>query len=210
MESGKNQLEPNTYSTKEREQVRDAVREKYAAVSSSAKGMFKYTTGREGALVLGYDEGILSGIPEDLLNSFCGVGNPFSIGEITPGSDILDIGCGTGLDLIVARKITGSEGRVCGIDITFEMIDKARSVFDSLGIDNIETIHVTSETLPFEDNGFDLVISNGAINLSPAKDEFFEEMYRVLRPGGKIQFADIVLEKELPSHLADSLEAWSQ
>ena len=80
--------------------------------------MFKYTTGREGALVLGYDEDLLTDIPKDLLNSFCGVGNPFAIGEIIPGSDILDIGCGTGLDLIVARKLTGSEGRVCGIDIT--------------------------------------------------------------------------------------------
>lgn len=172
--------------------------------------MFKYTTGHEGAQVLGYNNEILKDIPTELLNSFCGVGNPFSLGEIKPGSDILDIGCGAGFDLVVARTLAGADGRVCGIDITQEMIDRARRVFDSLDIDDIETIHVTSETLPFEDQGFDLVISNGVINLSPAKDELFQEMYRVLRPGGRIQIADIVVEKELPLHLVGSLEAWSQ
>ncbi len=179
-------------------------------MSSSAEGLFKYTTGHEGAQVLGYNNEILKDIPTELLNSFCGVGNPFSLGDIKPESDILDIGCGAGFDLVVARTLAGADGRVCGIDITQEMIDRARRVFDSLDIDDIETIHVTSETLPFEDQGFDLVISNGVINLSPAKDELFQEMYRVLRPGGRIQVADIVVEKELPLHLVGSLEAWSQ
>lgn len=159
---------------------------------------------------MGYDEEILRDIPVDLLNSFCGVGNPFSLGDIKAGSDILDIGCGAGFDLVVARKLAGADGRICGIDITQKMIDRARNVFEKLDLDDIETLHVTSETLPFEDQGFDLVISNGVINLSPAKDEFFQEMYRVLRPGGKIQIADIVVEKELPLHLVGSLEAWSQ
>ncbi len=190
--------------------MRDSVRKKYGAVSTSAEGLFKYKTGNEGAQILGYDQEFLQNIPDELLNSFCGVGNPLSLGDVVDGSDILDIGCGAGFDLVVARRLAGSGGRICGIDITPEMIERARGIFDQLGIEDIETIHVTSETLPFEDEGFDLVISNGVINLSPAKDEFFSEMYRVLRPGGKLQIADIIVEKELPPHLVGSLEAWSQ
>lgn len=201
---------PNTYTAEEREKVRGAIRRKYESVSTSAAGLFKYVTGREGAELHGYDRELVKQVPVEMLKSFCGVGNPFSLGDIEAGSDILDIGCGSGFDLIVARRLSGEGGRVCGIDITPEMIEQARRNFAELGIDDIETLHVTSETLPFEDEGFDLLISNGVINLSPAKDELFEEMYRVLRRGGRLQIADMVLQKDLPPDMAGSLESWSQ
>ncbi len=194
----------------EKQQIREAIREKYKKVSSTASGRFKYATGKEGAMALAYDHDLLKEMPEELLASFCGVGNPFSLGEITKGDDILDIGCGAGFDLYVARQKTGETGRVAGVDLTAEMLDKARSNLARLGQTDIETHLVEGEKLPFGDHSFDLVISNGVINLSPAKEELFAEIYRVLRPGGKVQIADMVLEKELPPQLASSLEAWSQ
>jgi len=179
-------------------------------VSSSADGLFKYQTGKAGAQALGYAADIIAEIPDDLLSSFCGVGNPFTLGEVVEGSDILDIGCGAGFDLIVARKKTGPDGRVCGVDLSPEMVGRARSNLEKLGMNDIETFVVLSENLPFQDSSFDLVISNGVINLSPAKDQLFAEIFRVLRPGGRLQMADIVLDCEPPSHITGSLEAWSQ
>lgn len=145
-----------------------------------------------------------------LLKSFCGVGNPFSLGEILPGNNLLDIGSGAGFDLYVAKRLVGEGGRVCGIDLTREMVDRARNNLAESGMNNIEITHVSSEEIPYHDDTFDTVISNGVINLSPCKQELFKEIFRVLKNGGKLQFADVVLEKELPGTLVGSLEAWSQ
>ena len=138
------------------------------------------------------------------------MGNPFSISKIGPGSSILDVGCGAGLDLIFSRFLTGDTGRVKGIDLTEEMISRARKNLAQAGITDVEIKHVDEDFIPYDDNEFDVVISNGVINLSPCKQKLFGEIFRVLKPGGRLQFADIVLEKELPSHMASSLEAWSQ
>ena len=173
-------------------------------------GKFGYPTGRAGAEALRYDPAFIHAAPPSLLNSFCGVGNPFSLGEIQPGSNVLDIGSGAGFDLYVAKRLTGESGRVCGIDLTSEMVDRARLSLAESGMDDIEVTHVSSEKIPYDDNTFDAVISNGVINLSPCKQELFQEIFRVLRKGGKLQFADVVLEKELPGTLVGSLEAWSQ
>ena len=206
----KNQFDLTAFSGEEKQQIRTAIQHKYASVASSASGYFKYAVGKEGAQLLGYSKEILDVIPDNLLNSFCGVGNPFTIAPLKNGDNVLDIGCGAGFDLIVASRLVGSAGRVYGVDLTPEMLTRAEKNLDSLNIDNVEVMPLSSELLPFPDNTFDVVISNGVINLSPAKPQLFTEIYRVLKPGGRLQFADIILERELPAHLAASVESWSQ
>jgi ubiquinone/menaquinone biosynthesis C-methylase UbiE len=179
-------------------------------VAISSEGKFAYPTGRAGAEALDYDPVFINEASPSLLESFCGVGNPFSLGEIQPGNNVLDIGSGAGFDLYVARRLAGNTGRICGIDVTREMVDRARKNLAQSGINEIEITHVSSEKTPFNDMTFDTVISNGVINLSPCKQELFREIFRVLKNGGTLQFADVVLEKELPGKLAGSLEAWSQ
>lgn len=127
-----------------------------------------------------------------------------------PGDNILDIGCGAGFDLYIAKRLVGETGRVCGIDLTEEMVQRARQNLVEAGLGVIEITHVSSEDIPYSDNTFDTVISNGVFNLSPCKQELFQEIFRVLKNGGKLQFADVILEKELPDSMVGSLEAWSQ
>ncbi len=190
--------------------VRLAIRNKYAEVAVSAEGKFKYPTGRAGAEALGYDDKLLQNSRDELLESFCGVGNPFSAGAIKPGDRVLDIGNGAGFDLLVASGLVGEKGKVCGIDLTEDMVARARKNVALAGVTNIEIHHVEGEEIPYKDQTFDVVISNGVINLSPGKESLFSEILRVLKPGGRLQFADIILKKELPDSLANSPDAWSQ
>jgi arsenite methyltransferase len=179
-------------------------------VSTSADGYFKYPVGKAGAVLLGYDKELLAEIPDELLNSFCGVGNPFVIDRIEKGSTVLDIGCGAGFDLYVASCLVGAHGKVFGVDLTEEMVDRARANLAAMQVLNAEVHLISSEQLPFADDTFDVVISSGVINLSPYKPRLFAEIYRILKRGGRLQFADIILEKELPPHLATNVESWSQ
>ena len=192
------------------QKIKDAIRRKYSEVAISSEGIFEYPTGRVGAEALGYDPVFIQEASTSFLKSFCGVGNPFFLGKIQPGNNVLDIGSGAGFDLYVANRLVGDSGRVCGIDLTREMVDLAREILVESGMNNIEVTHVSLEEIPYDDNTFDTVISNGVINLSPCKQELFQEIFRVLKNDGKLQFADVVLEKELPGTLAGSLEAWSQ
>lgn len=206
----KNQLESSTFSADDKERIRAAIKKKYSAVSSSAEGYFKYPVGKAGALLLGYDKTIIEDIPAEMLRSFCGVGNPFAIDRVEEGSTVLDIGCGAGFDLFVASQLAGPHGKVFGVDLTKEMTDRAQANLDLMDVKNYEMHNISSEQLPFPDNSFDVVISNGVINLSPDKPRLFAEIYRVLKNGGRLQFADIILEKQLPPHLAAGVESWSQ
>ena len=159
---------------------------------------------------MGYEPVFINEAPPALINSFCGVGNPFSIGEIQPGKNVLDIGSGAGFDLFVAKRLVGDSGMVCGIDLTPEMVAVAQRNLSGSGMDDIDVVNVSSEKIPYNDKTFDSVISNGVINLSPCKQELFQEIFRVLKDGGNLQFADVVLKKELPGTLVGSAEAWSQ
>jgi arsenite methyltransferase len=166
--------------------------------------------GKEGPLALGYDPAVLERAPEQFFESSCPVGNPFSLGRIEPGSAVLDFGCGAGFDLFVASGLVGKNGRLCGIDLTEEMAQKARENLAAASVMNAEIKVVDSENIPYDDGSFDVVISNGVVNLSPCKQTVFKEIYRVLKPGGKLQFADIVLEQALPAGLSGNAESWSQ
>ena len=191
-------------------EIVQAIRTKYAEVSRSAEGKFQYLVGKEGAKALKYDPLVIEAAPAQFFESYCGVGNPFSLGMIMPGSALLDFGCGGGFDLFAASKLVGGKGRVFGIDLTEEMVQKARKNLTLAGVINFEIKKVDSDVIPYNDNSFDVVISNGVINLSPDKETTFKEIFRVLKPDGKLQFADVMLENELPANLAGSAEAWSQ
>ncbi len=153
---------------------------------------------------------MIESAPSQFFESSCGVGNPFSLGPVKQGSILLDFGCGAGLDLFIASKLVGVTGRLYGIDLTEEMVQQAKKNLAVVGAANIEIKKVDSETIPYGDRFFDVIISNGVINLTPSKETTFREMYRVLKPRGRLQFADVMLEKELPANLAGSAEAWSQ
>jgi arsenite methyltransferase len=192
------------------QEIRKAIRDKYAEVSISAEGKFQYPTGKDGVKALGYDPAVIENAHPRFFESSCGVGNPFSLGAIRPGAFVLDFGCGAGFDLFVASRLVGESGSVCGIDLTKDMVTRAQENLTLAGITNFEIKKVDSEIIPYDDHFFDVVISNGVINLSARKETSFKEIYRVLKPGGRLQFADVVLEKELPASLAESPEAWSQ
>ncbi len=190
------------------ESIQNSIREKYAEVSRSIDGKFSYPTGKAGAEALHYDSNLINSAPDKLIELFCGVGNPFSLGEIMPGETVLDVGCGAGFDIYCLSKMVGLKGKAFGIDMTPEMVERARKNLVLAGVTNAIVQVASSESIPFEDNSFDVVTSNGVLNLSPDKEKSFCEIYRVLKPGCRLQFADMVLKEELPPEEM-SAKAWS-
>jgi len=191
------------------EEIQQAVRRKYAEVAGSIAGRFRYLTGKEGAAALGYHLSVLSNLADEVSETFCGVGNPLALGPISTGEKALDIGCGAGTDMILASRLVGASGHVCGLDLTPEMVEKAQSNFVRARADKASAVVAGCEAIPYDNNAFDVVISNGALNLSPLKEQSLREIFRVLKPGGRLQFADIVLKEDLPDNLSNSLDAWS-
>jgi 2-polyprenyl-3-methyl-5-hydroxy-6-metoxy-1,4-benzoquinol methylase len=189
------------------ETLREEVCKEYAEVALNPELGFHFHTGRILATKLDYSDDWLEGLPEEAIESFAGTGNPFCSGILSPGQKILDAGCGAGLDCLIAAKMVGSAGEVIGVDMTKEMIEKASA--QSAGVKNVTFKKGVIEELPVEDQWADMVISNGALNLAPDKDAVFRELNRVLKLGGGIQVADILVEKPIPESARRNIELWT-
>ena len=193
------------------QKVRQGIREKYDRVAAAGSGCcFLYPTGKAGMEVQNYPQELINNFPPEVLAAFCGVGNPFSLGPLNPGDAVLDIGCGAGVDSLVAAHLVGPGGRVAGLDVTPAMIEHARAHQERLGLNHVTFQVGDAEALTFPDASFDAVISNGVFNLTLNKEKALKETHRVLKPGGRLILADMVLVAALPPEMGDKVENWFQ
>ncbi len=188
--------------------LKSEIKKTYASVSAEPEKDFIFPTGRAWAEDLDYPEE-LANVPERAVESFAGVANPFSLGRLARGERVLDLGCGAGTDSLVAAQMVGPEGRVTGIDMTPEMLGKARAAAEELGVENVEFVESEAERLPFPDGGFDVVLSNGVIDLIPDKDAVFAELFRLLAPGGRIQVADVTIQNPVSEEGRRDIDLWT-
>jgi SAM-dependent methyltransferase len=189
--------------------LRDSVREKYREVAVDPTGTFHFHTGRRLARLLGYDADVVDPLPDRAVESFAGVANPFSLYPLGHDDRVVDIGSGGGFDAFVAAQLVGDDGRVVGVDMTKEMLTKARDTAAGLGLGNIEFREGIAEHLPVDEGWADVVISNGVLNLVADKHGVFTEIARILRPGGRLQFADIAVGRQVPEEAACNIDLWT-
>ena len=190
------------------EVLKGEIKKTYASVSEQPERDFIFPTGRPWAEDLDYPPE-LANVPDAAVESFAGVANPFSLGRLRPGERVLDLGSGAGTDSLVAAQMVGEEGSVTGIDMTPEMLTKARAAAEQLVADNVEFVEGEVERLPFADASFDVVISNGVIDLVPDKDAVFSEIHRVLVPGGRIQIADVTIQNPVSEEGRRNIDLWT-
>jgi arsenite methyltransferase len=188
--------------------LKSEIKKTYARVSTKPEEDFMFPTGRGWAEDLEYPDE-LANVPDSAVESFAGVANPFSLGRLQSGERVLDLGCGAGTDSLVAARMVGPEGHVVGIDMTPEMLDKARLSAAAMGAENVEFVEGEAEKLPFADASFDVVISNGVVDLIPDKDAVFSELLRVLTPGGRIQIADVTIQKPVSEEGRRNIDLWT-
>jgi arsenite methyltransferase len=191
------------------EVLRRAIQDEYAVVAQEPEHGFHFFVGRPLARLLGYDDAWLDGVPEATIASFAGTGNLFSLGALRPGERVVDVGSGGGIDSLIAAKMVGPSGRVIGVDMTPAMLEKARSSAVAADMTNVEFREGFGESLPVEDGWADVVISNGVLNLMPDKDAALREMARVLRPGGRLQIGDILVQKAVPESAKEDIALWT-
>lgn len=189
--------------------LRSAIQDEYAEVATQPEKGFHFHTGRPLAALLGYPAEVTNGLPDSVIESFAGVANPFILGRLQPGETVVEIGSGAGFDAVLAAQQVGSTGRVIGVDMTPAMLEKARANVAGLGVTNVDFRQGYMEQLPIDDGTADVVISNGVINLSPDKEAVFREIARVLKPGGRIQMADIVVARAVPDAAKENIDLWT-
>lgn len=189
--------------------LRSEISKEYAEVANNPNKGFHFHTGRPLAQALGYAEDLIDSVPSSALESFAGTGNPFSLGEIEAGERVVDVGSGSGFDSLIAGHLVGPTGHVVGVDMTPEMLSKASAAATGAGFSQVEFRKGLAEALPVPDGWADVVISNGVINLCPDKSAVFSEMYRVLKPGGRLQLGDILVQKAVPEEAKENVDLWT-
>ncbi len=189
--------------------LRAAISAEYAEVATRPDQGYHFHTGRTLTEILGYGDELLAGVPETAIESFAGTGNPFRLGPLAAGERVVDVGCGAGMDSFVAAKAVGPSGRVIGVDMTSEMLEKAADAAEEHGFDNVRFLSGYAEDLPVDDGWADVVISNGVLNLTPDKLATLREWHRVLGPGGRLQIADILVAREVPLSAKRRIDLWT-
>jgi len=190
------------------ELLKSEIKKTYSAVSQEPERDFIFPTGRAWAVDLGYPAE-LANVPESAVESFAGVANPWTMGRLAAGERVLDLGAGAGTDSLVAAQMVVPDGHVTGIDMTSAMLAKARAAAAEMGVTNVEFVEGEAESLPFADASFDVVISNGVIDLIPDKDAVFAELYRVLAPGGRMQIADVTIQNPVSEEGRRNIDLWT-
>jgi len=193
----------------DRERLRAAIREEYALVAQEPERGFHFHTGRPLARMLGYADEWLAGIPQGFIESFAGTGNPFSLRVLHPGERVVDVGSGAGIDSLIAARMVGPAGCVVGVDMTPAMLERARAAVAETGLKNVEFREGYAEALPVPEGWADVVISNGVLNLMPDKSVALQEMARVLKPSGRLQIADIMVERPVPDGSKRKIDLWT-
>jgi arsenite methyltransferase len=191
------------------ELLRSEIQKEYTEVALHPTKGFHFHTGRPLARMLGYTDEWLGGVPDDAIESFAGTGNPFSLGRLHPGEQAVDVGCGAGFDSLIAARMVEPGGQVLGVDMTPEMLSKARGNAIESGLCNLEFRQGYGESLPVPDGWADVVISNGVLNLMPDKVAGLQEMARVLKPGGRLQIGDILVQKAVPESAKRQIDLWT-
>jgi arsenite methyltransferase len=191
------------------ETLRCEIKREYADVASNPTKGFHFHTGRTLAQLLGYSDALLEGIPESAIGRLAGTGNPFALGALNPGEFVVELGCGAGMDTLIASRMVGPAGRVLSIDMTPEMLDEARAAASSARATNIEFHLGYIESVPLPDASADVIISNGVINLAPDKRRVFREMHRILKEDGRLQIGDIVVQKAVPESAKRNIDLWA-
>jgi SAM-dependent methyltransferase len=189
--------------------LRAEIRKTYTDVSTDQDQEFIFPTGRAWARELGYPEPELARVPDATVESFAGVANHWTLGGVEPGAVVLDLGCGAGTDVLIAAQMAGPSGRVIGVDMTEAMLERAQASADAMRLGGVELHEALIESLPIGDASVDVVISNGVIDLVPDKDAVLDEIDRVLRPGGRLQLADVVIHHEVSEEARGRIDLWT-
>jgi SAM-dependent methyltransferase len=189
--------------------LRKAIQDEYREVAEHPDKGFHFHTGRRLTRIVGYKDEWFAGVSERAIESFAGTGNPFAMGELHAGERVVDVGSGGGIDSLVAARMVGPAGQVVGVDMTPAMLERARKAATESGLQNVEFRQAYMEELPVPDAWADVVISNGVLNLTPDKQKTLGEMFRVLRPGGRLQIGDILVSRAVPDGAKKKIDLWT-